>query len=222
MERRSFLLVTMGAGVAGLAGCTGGGDGNGGGGTDEPNDSDGTPSEDNDDGSSGAGGDELGDIVRWDDSFIADVTTEDSGTESAEATYRFNGANAHVTVRGEEQADIYSVGEDVYVVTGGQCIVNPGESPAPDPGIEFQDREGFVGGQPDLTPAGTDTIDGEEVFVYELVETSDVATLYVSRDTGYIRRAEYGNGVIDYRFWGEVDPIEPPDMNCQDIGAGDY
>ncbi len=252
MRRRKLLTFTLGAVVTATAGCVGnddsstdggggGGDGNGdaantGDGDDTtetttptgngPGD-DGSGTDDADPTTDGGEGPRLGDVLRWEDSFVVEQTAEtDGGT--VELTGRFNAGNRHVTIESQGRTiDVYTVGEDVYIVTSGRCLVNPGEAVRPDADIEVDDEETVIGQTADLRPSGTTTIEGEEMYVYELPESADNTTgdlnsqaIYVSVETGYLRRHEFEQGVGDYHSWGEVDPIEPPDADCQTPPGG--
>jgi len=240
MERRTFLVSVASAGVVGVAGCSS----NGGDGSDDSDDGadgsdDGGTSDDgsngtddggaSDDGTddgepSDDGGSEqqtLGESFQWQDSFVAEMSL-DSG-EVGQITIRSNGGNYHQTLETNQGTfDIYMVDGETYLVQGGNCIRNPGgQVPSDtDAGIDPQDEEAVTGGQTDITPSGRETIDGEEMYVYEYTSEGQTVTLYVSVQTGYLRRVEFDQGRIDYRSWGEVDPITPPDMQCQDLSGG--
>jgi len=176
-----------------------------------------------DDGGNGGGdGPRLADVIQWEDTFVAEFQGM-SGTEMDDTTFiiRFSGENIHQTVESPEgNMDIYRVDGDTYLVQGGQCLKNPGEVPTPDSDINPESREEVAEDHPDVTPAGRDTIDGEEMRLYEVQENGETVTLYVSVETGFLRRVEFDAGRIDYHSWGEVGPIEPPQMNCQEIGGG--
>jgi hypothetical protein len=242
MERRKFMLAVTSAGVLGIAGCIGDGDGDGNG-TDDGGNGNGNGSDGNGNGNGNGGngngngnggngngngnggsgdGPALGGNYQWEDSFAADMEFESPEMGTTSATLRFNGGNFHQTFETNQgTVEIYQVDSDFYLVQEGQCIKNPGQNPTAEPPVAPEDQEN-VGDQYDgLTPEGRTTIDGEEVWEYQ-VETSDgmVTTWYVSVETGYITRVEFEQGTIDYHSWGEVDPIEAPDANCQEIGGG--
>jgi len=196
---------------------TGNGDGNGTGNGDG----------DGDENGNGQTSPPLGDTAQWEDSFVAELTFDDPESGSGEATVRVNGGNYYQTFEVEEGTfEIYSVDGDLYLVQEGRCFKNPGQGiPQTGTGVDPKDEE-QVTGNPDVTPSGRDTIDGEEVYVYEYSQQGEAFTLYVSVDTGRPVRAEFSQGQIDYHSWGEVDPIEPPDIDCQEPGGngggGDY
>ncbi|MFC6720165.1 hypothetical protein [Halobacteriaceae bacterium SHR40] len=236
MERRTFLLSVAAGGIVGLAGCSGDGeedDSADGGSTDDDGSADdgsadgGSTDDDtggaSDDGDDGTGQESptLGEVFQWEESFIAEMTLE--GQTVGEVTIRSNGGNYRQTLETEEGTfEIYSVDGDTYLVQQGSCILNPGgQVPEPDDSIDPRDEEAVTSGQDDISPAGRGTIDGEEMYVYEYTSEGQTVTLSVSVQTGHLRRVEFDQGTIDYHSWGEVDPIEPPDMQCQDIsGSG--
>lgn len=120
--------------------------------------------------------------------------------------------------------EIYHVdGDDYAVINGDQCFEDPGESVTPDSEAESDAEE--YGSKPDidLEPSGTDVIDyepfyvDEPVYVFEVSgpDVEGVLIFYVSESTGYPLRIEADWGVINFHSWGEVDPISPPDMDCQ-------
>lgn len=248
MERRRFVLAATSAGIAGIAGCIGGdddggtdgsddgGDSNGGdGGTDGSDDGgdsnggdggngggdDGGDSNGDDGGNVGGDAPRVGDLIRWEDSFVAEISGG-SGMEGTAQTVRFSGSDVHYTANAEPPIEVYKIDEETYVVTGERCLVGTDQAP-PNPardGAVFTDEESLTNEQADLTPAGTGTIDGEEVYVYELPGGPDPSAIHVSAERGYLRRAEFGEVTVDYHTWGDVGPIEPPDMNCQSVPGG--
>lgn len=230
MKRRTFVLTAGSAGALAVAGCSGNDDdssadgssaddgttddGTTDGGTtaDSGTDDDGTDedSEPTDDGDDDPQGEPLlAESFQWQDSFVAELRLdrEQLGT----ITIRTNGGNYHQTIETQRGTfEIYNVDDTVYVLQGGSCLRNPDRGiPEPESGIDPQDESDIVGDQPDLSPAGRDTIDGEAVYVYEF--TDEDVTLYVSVQAGTIRRVEFPEGRIDYHSWGEVDPIELPE-----------
>jgi hypothetical protein len=234
MERRTFLSSVAVAGGIGLAGCSSDGgeddadDGSGSGddgSTDDGGGStdDGSADDSTDDGSDDGTGQEpptLGEVFQWGESFVAEMTLE--GQTVGQVTIRSNGGNYRQTLETEDGTfEIYSVDGDTYLVQGGSCILNPGgQVPEPDDSINPRDEDAVTSGQYDISPAGRGTIDGEEMYRYEYSSEGETVTLYVSVQTGYLRRVEFDQGTIDYHSWGEVDPIEPPDMECQDLNSG--
>jgi hypothetical protein len=49
---------------------------------------------------------------------------------------------------------------------------------------------------------------------------SGETTYYVSAETGYPVRFESPDSDIRFHSYGDVDPVEAPDMDCQEIGEG--
>lgn len=202
--------------VVTIAGCTG----DAGGTDDEP------PDETSHDGDQGGSDDGSSEDVDREDSFVMEIRTGGSGTER-EMTVRVNGQNSRTTFDGEQDVEVFFVDGDVYQVVDGQCFTNPGEArmpdtgPAPEPGEQWDPIADLPGDHD-----GRETIDGREMLVYQYEPAEDTiyqgvpVTAYVDADTGYLRRVESEEWRVDYRSWGEVDPIEAPDMECQDFGSG--
>lgn len=234
---RRRVLVGGVAGAVALAGCSDGG-------TDEPTDAgagsgdEGTESTEDEmdtetaaaeetemaedeetetDGSAEAAS--FREAVRYEESFAMTATFEQNG-EATRAEGRFNGGNFYWRVEQDGQVtESYWVDGDHYLVTDGQCFLNPGqggESGAFDPESVRSDPEDL----PEVTAEGTTTIDGETMFVYEFASEAaagveNEATYYVSAETGYLRRVEGEFGTIDYHSWGSADPVEAPDVDCE-------
>lgn len=215
MKRRKFLLVT----TLGVAGCAGDGDDggeNGGDNAGEDGDDSGGDATEND-----GTGDEptLAENFQWEESFIADVDITSAGERTTSATIRFNSGNVHQTVETEEgTVELYEVDGDTYIIQQGQCFKNPGQDMAASPPVAPQDQDDLDEEFGGLSPAGRDTINGEDVWVYEAEADEAIVTWYVSTETEYIVRVEFQEATVDYHSWGEVDPIEPPDMECQEFG----
>lgn len=184
---------------------------------DGSNSDDGSDSSDGDDGADGSNGDSdaptLGESYQWAESFIAEISIEQSETPVNSVIIYFNGGNFRQEIDTQEGTlEMYNVDGTLYQVQDGQCFTLPeGEAPEMETGVDPQSEDEVLGDQSDLSPTGTDSIDGEEVYVYEYEIQGDPATMYVSTATGYVRRFEYPQGTIDYRSWGDVDPIELPE-----------
>jgi hypothetical protein len=73
-----------------------------------------------------------------------------------------------------------------------------------------------IGTNPDLAPDRTETIDGEKMYVY----ATGQGEVFISAQTGRPRRVVTPQGTLNYHSWGEVEPIQAPDMNCQEVGGG--
>lgn len=155
----------------------------------------------------------LGESYQWADSFIAEISLEQTEAEVNSLIMYFNGGNFRQEIETTEGTfEMYNVDGTLYQVQDGQCFsIGGGQDPNMDTGVDPQSEDELVGDRPELSPTGTDTIDGEEVYVYEYEFEGESATTYVSTETGYIRRVEFAEGTIDYRSWGDVDPIELPE-----------
>jgi hypothetical protein len=55
------------------------------------------------------------------------------------------------------------------------------------------------------------------MYVYETSSNGTDVTIYISTQSGYIRRVETPQGTIEYHSWGEVGTIEAPDLDCQSM-----
>lgn len=171
------------------------------------------------DGSGEEGGDEEGDgartdaagevvfseVISWEPSY--ELTFEFTGRTSGSGIQRVHEGDYYyeVTADGEEFA-VYRVGRDTYTIVDGQCLksTRDPEDVAFDPDDEPGDDAA------DLPLTDTTTVDGESVYVFE----RDDLRWYVSAATGYPVRFESADAVGDFRAWGDVDPIEPPDRTC--------
>lgn len=221
---RRWVLQAIGAtGVVALAGCLGDESGSGG--------ASGDPNGDESGANGGNGGGEtsalFGQSARFADSYAFEMRSLETG-ETLGWSGRVDGEDSYM--RMEEDSGVmefYSVGDEAYFVQDGGCFVtSPGEAEeveeAEEPDIGA--HEGEAEAHPGLEAVGRDTIDGEEVYVFELsaseaTEHDDAVTYYVSVETGYLRRVEDGTAVMDFHSWGDVDPVEPPDMECMEMGG---
>jgi hypothetical protein len=61
-----------------------------------------------------------------------------------------------------------------------------------------------------LAPSRTTTIDGTEMYVYELASQDTTATYYIGVESQRLRRVQTQGTTIDYTDWGTVDPITAP------------
>jgi hypothetical protein len=152
--------------------------------------------------------------MQFESSFLMEGYTEREDGTRSEITVRVDGNDSHWTLESDDgTGEIYSVDGTKYLVSEESCLRDP----------ETSQTQGMTGAQfeedrsagADVTPSGTDTIDGEDVLVYEISSGEEV-TYYVSTDTGYPVRVETGNGAFDFSSWGDVEPIGTPDMECQE------
>ncbi|UWG47614.1 Uncharacterized protein HSRCO_1331 [Halanaeroarchaeum sp. HSR-CO] len=231
IPRRRFVLYASGVLVT-LAGCS-------------SNGGDGADGSDGEDGSEGAddGGEEptsadgagqsddgtapqLGETIEFPDSYAMTATISMDG-ESTEMDGRFYQGDVYWQFEQDgQQMEWYRIGDASYVVTQGQCFrgtIHGGMNE------DATDPEGFssdAAAHPDIEPVGRDTIDGDAVWVYEVraddaAPSGEVMKYYVSTDTGYPRRIESTSMQWDFHSWGDVDPIQAPDGDCQEMpGSG--
>lgn len=238
MDRRQLLVL---CGMAALAGCAGDGvfdddDNDEGEALDDTDDSEAETTDDDDedeDGEDAADTDDetdeadvvqFGTVTQFADAFEFELETV---TEEGEfrGHGRIHGANSYWQMEGNGQVtEMYLVDGDHYFVDGDECILLPAQEAEAQEDVEtdLEDHETEVEQHPTLEPVGTETIDGEETYVFEL--SADEATThegpityYVSVETGYLRRIEHETMTMDFHSWGEADPIEPPEMDCIDM-----
>ena len=228
--RRRALLTTGGALALGvLAGCASDQpadettpDGTTGTTTNSPTDAPTTTTAD-DDGDAA----EFGSLYRMEDNYAAEVTYSDAMSDvSGTATVRYHGEDYYQRIEPDDTEDVIELyhvdGTDYVVMNGEMCIKNPGPSMEPEESSVDTEADTYVE-KPDagLTAKGTSTIDGDEVYVFEVggEDVEDTLTLYVLVSTGHLRRVESDWGRIDFHSWGDVEPITPPDMECQEFGS---
>jgi hypothetical protein len=223
--RRRWVALCGGAALAGLAGCAD--DTGGGGGGDEPAGEDdggdggdgsaGGDGGDADGGGASGDGDAFGDVVQFESSFRMEGYFEQENGPRNEMVGRIDGNDSYWRFETDgEVSEIYSVDGDSYFVSGDQCTLNAGAGP--NQGFTADQFEEDRSAQAEVTPTGRDTIDGEDVLVYEITSGEDDVTYYISADTGYPVRVETTNGAFDFSSWGDVEPVGTPDMECQEFG----
>ncbi|MEF8814600.1 MAG: hypothetical protein V5A55_12390 [Halovenus sp.] len=222
---------------------TSGDDGSADGGSDDQTD-DGSNADDggsdtDDDGGSDAGddgGDDTGDdggddgtadqtfgqVASFPESYAMEATVESpEGTIDMSGRFYQGDLYWEYTLEGQ-QVEMYFVGEDTYFVLGNQCFEGS-QRTAVDRGdvdpSEYESESSDIRG---LEPVGTDTIDGDDVLVYETPSDAEVGqvTYYILEDSGYPRRIEAENGQWDFYSWNEANPIEPPDIDCRSQYGG--
>lgn len=99
-----------------------------------------------------------------------------------------------------------SVDGEIDTVIGGECINM--ESPSVQNPRNTSQEDHNLGQR----PVGTDTIDGEAVYVYE-IETGErigTVTYYVDTESGYVRKMEFMETTFEYWDFGSVEPVESP------------
>lgn len=219
MSRGSYrrqVLALIGCGSAAmLAGCSSGSD-------DETTASGGDDGDDGDD--SGGGDGDIGESTTDvpDDLTAADVLAED-GVSGFVAEFEVGDEHPMTgtqIVYGEDfyldeevsGVERYAVGNSIYIVHQGGCDVEHRGDPTgmDDAYVPAEPARGYP--LEDVPVSHATTVDGEEAYVIELDE---ITTMYVSTETGYRVREEFGpSGVADFHSWGETDPIEPPEEDC--------
>ena len=228
-----------------MTGCTGGGGngdgdggdgngtgdetgdgGNGDGGEEGELDGTGDGGGDGGDGDGGGGGSNpaLSEAFGMTEEFAFDVESETEGQQMT-MSGRFSQGNMYMQVNSEGSTfEFYNIGGDQYMVTSGQdgdfCMRNPERSIPDESQIDPGEYESTVSEYPDITASGTTTIDGEQVYIYELsseMANRESVTYYVGVNSGYLRRIEYPDTVVNFHSWNDVGSIEAPDMECQDM-----
>lgn len=214
-SRRRWLALCGAAVLSGLAGCGGGGEEATEAGTEAGTGTEGDAEES----TASSGGRPFSETIQYGESFAMEGTAQSEDGEmqiqgrfaGGDAYWRFEQADGTVT----EQ---YLVDDEQYFVSDGQCIAGSGTTGTE--GVGTDQFEEDADEQPDLEPAGRETIDGEELLVYEVPTDGDgTMTYYVDPETGHPRRVESPSGTFDYHSWGDVDPIQPPDMDCQEMSG---
>ncbi|MCW8173161.1 hypothetical protein D8S78_18695 [Natrialba swarupiae] len=160
--------------------------------------------------------------VRFENSYAMELSEfeMDDAARTVEITGRYyRGDYYQRSIVDGQEVENYHVDGDHYMVTDGMCIEGSGsEGPIgdvdADETADFESHEDLTGTHPELEAVGTESIDGEEMTVFE-IDDGEPITYYVSVETGYLRRAEFEDGTMDFHSWGDVDPIETPEMDCQ-------
>ncbi|WP_331234321.1 hypothetical protein [Natronorarus salvus] len=169
----------------------------------------------------------FGDTIQFADSYAYEATVTEEGTgQEFRMEGRIARGDSYMRMDGEEGVmEIYAIdGETFFVENEAQCFALPeaereGEEPED---VDAGTHEEEVDEHPELESVGKDEIDGEDVYVFELTAEEAAAhdeevTYYVGVESGYLRRVETDEAVIDFHSWGEVDSIDPPDMECMAI-----
>lgn len=162
----------------------------------------------------------LGDAVRFGKSYAMAVTLRSGSGETREVIGRFHGDDHFVrTSSGVVETESYIVDGTGYLLVDGECTEYPELDTAVDGIVEVSDDRPAQVGPMELAVTGTETIKGRKAYRLESTEGRGVSveepvTYFVDADTRHIRRIELGNTAVDYHSWNEVDPVEPPDMDC--------
>lgn len=147
------------------------------------------------------------DVIDYESSFVADLWL--TSPDPATGFQKVHGEDFYVYIDGSEEIEMYGVDGDLYTVVMGYCDLerrDPEEAQYV-PVDQSRDDE-----YAPLPAAGTTTIHGEQVYVFE----HHITTEYLSTTTGYPVRSEWPTGRADYHSWGEVEPISPPDRPCEE------
>lgn len=227
MRRRTVLHVVGGTGLIAISGCLGdGGDGEGSDGDgDSSNDGDSDDADGNEDssddgddnGNGGDGSSDLSNLEEPESYMMEQQFPEDSGGDGLSMVYEVHGDDMMFYEEGaKDEHPSYIIDGDMYSVTGDQCILMEDETDD-----EASDAPEYVPGETySFEQIESETIDGVEMDVYRREGTED-ARYYVDPETNYLRRIDHGEDapVTDFHSFNEVDPIEPPDMDCQSLGG---
>ena len=189
--------------------------------TDQPDDGDETQDEEEntgdetqDEADEETAGPTLGDFeVAFENNYRFSVSVPQLGEP---VTGAFSDGNFYSVVAVEgDTVTTYLVDGQQYVVADGTCTPVPsGTSGGLDvPSLADADTVEADITDPEsasLTPSGTTTIDGAEMYVYVLGSQTASATYYVSVENRRLRRVQTEGTTIDYTDWGSVDPITAP------------
>jgi hypothetical protein len=236
MDRRSYLVTGLATCLGGVAGCAGNGDGPSEGGTATDTDTDTPTATDTDtptatDTDTPTATDEAGESIRYgvlhthDSDYKADIDyTDPDSDKSWTAAARYHGDDHYVRVMPDDSDDVYEqyvVDDTTYLVVNEEnCFIDPPSGSGAESASEAESNSDaeVQGNRPDadLRPDGTDEIDGETVYVFKVTgeDVEGTLTLYVSAETGYLRRVKGNWGTADFYSWGDTEPISKPDMEC--------
>lgn len=165
---------------------------------------------------------QFGEIVAFEASYIAEGRFTDPETgDTWQIRHEVDGENSIQRMTNEttgEEFGMYRIDGVLYLVMDEQCFINPSPDLVHDPHIVDDPDEH----DEELESVGTDRIDGELMHVFEVVEDESVIRIFVSDETGHLRRVEFPEGEMDYRDWGTDLELEPPDMECAEFGEDDF
>jgi hypothetical protein len=222
VDRRT-LMVTTGGTILALAGCTTAGESNGDDGSSqsapgsrvEP-DTVATPSEwTATDGALG-GSKPFGETMRYESAFAIDGRIQ-SESGVATVTARIDGNDSYWRFEREDATtELYAVDGTDYVVSGGRCVEHGDRGVLPS-GLSAEKFEADRTAHADVTPSSRETVDGVAVLRYDIEADAGTVTYHVANDSGYPRRVESPTGVFTYHSWGDVAPIETPDVPCETV-----
>lgn len=165
--------------------------------------------------------------MRFAEAYAMTVRRERDGTASVTGRFHADDRVLEVTDEGERAgATTYLVDGTGYVVTNGRCVEYPNLGAGVE-SVASVDAEAVPDGQrdPELVVTDQTTVDGREALVFErpaadLADDEPSPAYYVDTETRYPLRIETPTATVEYDSWGAVDPIEPPDRDCQPADDG--
>jgi len=156
---------------------------------------------------------ELGSLLQWNSSYVAEIDIE--GEQSPEMVQTVHEGDVHLVVElgTGEVLESYRVDGETYSIVEGQCLRE--EDPAAeDQAPEVEEPSGTT---TDEVATERTEIDGEPVYVFEPDQGNGASVRwYVSATSGYPVRFESADTVTDFHSWGATEPIEPPEGPCID------
>ncbi|MEY7848655.1 hypothetical protein AB7C87_05570 [Natrarchaeobius sp. A-rgal3] len=162
------------------------------------------------------GGPPIEEFVEWGDSYAIDIEMRRASAGD------FEGTGSQVVNQGEFHyelsmddglLEIYQLDSTEYYVFGGHCR----EREPADPDLHVLDPERRPGEVfPETEPIARTTIDGSDVYVYEMPATPENEYWYLETSTGYPVRFRSQRVTADFHSWDETGPISPPEMECED------
>ncbi|WP_367175237.1 hypothetical protein [Haloarcula rubripromontorii] len=165
---------------------------------------------------------QFGQVARFPESYTMTATMQSEG-RTVEMTGRFYQGDTYWSFNQQgQQMELYHIGNRTYTVAGGQCFRGTMQQGMDRDEVDPDQFSNRPEENPDITPAGRDTIDGEAVLVYEISQSGsqEPVTYYILADSGYPRRIEAGSMQWDFHSWGSVDPIQKPEGDCQSMPGG--
>ena len=160
----------------------------------------------------------FGEIIRFDDSYAIEMVIEEEEVEGL-LILRVDGENFLQQFHdesGQDSFEFYSVDGDTYLVIDDMCYFDPSgqEVPeGPDPAAIDEDID------PNLEAIGTTEIDGTTVYRFDVIDSELDSSIayYVEKESGYLRRVESDDLIVDFHSWGDIAAIEKPDLECYEI-----
>jgi hypothetical protein len=165
---------------------------------------------------------QFGQAARFPDSYAMTMTMQSDGQTMEMSGRVYQGDMYWSFDQQGQQMKMYHIGNSTYTVAGGQCFQGTMQQGMDRDEVDPSDFSDRAQENPELTPVGRDTIDGEDVLVYELSqdEAQEPVTYYILADSGYPRRIEAESIQWDFHSWGSVEPIQQPEGDCQSMPGG--